>query len=85
MNTGTRTQVAVTWMSRSRIFRVSTAIFHSSLVEPSSMNRSMCGITLNAICLVNDFWWFRHGSLVKMPRVWSNNSSIADLPAPDTD
>jgi hypothetical protein len=32
MNTGTRTQVAVTWMSGSSIFCVSTMIFHSSLV-----------------------------------------------------
>ena len=53
MNTGTRTQVAVTAMSGSRILRVSTAIFHSSLVEPSSMKTSICGMTLNAICLVN--------------------------------
>ena len=35
------------------IFLVSTTIFHSSLVEPSSMKMSICGITLNAICLVN--------------------------------
>ena len=34
-----------------------TAIFHSSLVEPSSMNKSMCGMTLKAICLVNFFWY----------------------------
>src|SRR5207244_3914159 len=47
-----RTQVAVTAMSGSRILRVSTAIFHSSLVEPPSMNSAICGMTLNAICLV---------------------------------
>ena len=52
MNTGTRTQVATTSMSGSRIFLVSTDIFHSSLVNPSSMKTSMCGITLKAICLV---------------------------------
>ncbi len=53
MKTGTRTQVACTLMAGSRIFLVSTTIFHSSLVEPSSMKTSMCGITLKAICLVN--------------------------------
>ena len=37
----------------SRIFLVSTTIFHSSLVEPSSRKLSMCGMTLKAICLVN--------------------------------
>jgi hypothetical protein len=52
-NTGTRTQVAVTLIFGSRIFLVSTTIFHSSLVEPSSRKTSMCGITLKAICLVN--------------------------------
>ena len=31
---------------------VSTTIFHSSLVEPSSRKSSMCGMTLKAICLV---------------------------------
>ena len=53
MNTGTRTQVAVTWMSGSRIFCVSTTIFHSSLVKPESRKTSICGMTLKAICLVN--------------------------------
>ena len=53
MNTGTRTQVACTAMFGSRIFFVSTTIFHSSLVEPSSRNLSMCGMQLKAISLVN--------------------------------
>ena len=53
MNTGTRTHWATTAMSGSRIFLVSTAIFHSSFVNPSSMKTSICGITLKAICLVN--------------------------------
>mgnify|MGYP003694542861 CR=1 FL=1 len=42
-NTGTRTQVAVSLIFGSRIFLVSTIIFHSSLVEPSSMKTSICG------------------------------------------
>ena len=37
----------------SRIFLVSTTIFHSSLVEPSSRKTSMWGMTLKAICLGN--------------------------------
>ena len=41
MNTGTRTQVAVSLIAGSRIFLVSTIIFHSSLVEPSSMKTSI--------------------------------------------
>ena len=53
--TGTRTQVAVTLIFGSRIFLVSTTIFHSSLVKPSSRKTSICGITLKAICLVNFF------------------------------
>ena len=36
-------------MLSSTIFFVSTRIFHSSLVKPSSMKTSICGITLNAI------------------------------------
>ena len=53
MKTGTRTQVAETAISGSRIFRVSTTIFHSSLVDPSSMKISICGMTLKAIRFVN--------------------------------
>src|SRR3546814_6312159 len=48
-NTGTRTHVACTLILGSRIFLVSATIFHSSLVEPSSRNESMCGMTLKAI------------------------------------
>ena len=70
----------MTAMSGSRILRVSTAIFHSSLVEPSSMKMSICGIALNAICLVNCSGLI--GSLTKIARVWLNNSSIAARPAP---
>ena len=83
MNTGTRTQVANTLMSGSRIFRVSTAIFHSSLVDPSSMNVSMWGMQLKAICLVNTSVLI--GSLTKPALDWVNNSSMPSLPAPDTD
>ena len=68
MNTGTRTQVAWTAMLGSRILRVSTDIFHSSLVAPSSMNTSMWGITLKAICLVKRSRLI--GSLTYMARVW---------------
>ena len=82
-NTGTRTQVAVTMMFGSRIFFVSTIIFHSSLVEPSSMKTSMCGMTLKAICLVKCEGAL--GSPTNMLRDCSNNSSIPALPAPDTD
>ena len=64
IKTGTRTQVAVIWMSGSRIFLVSTTIFHSSLVEPSSMKTSMWGMTLNAICLGNVFWCRAGGSFM---------------------
>ena len=53
--TGTRTQVATTLILGSRIFLVSTTIFHSSLVKPSSMNTSICGITLKAMRLGNFF------------------------------
>ena len=83
MNTGTRTQVAITEMSGSRIFRVSTTIFHSSLVAPSSMNLSMCGMQLKAISLVNCC-----GALLSCTKedfVWENSSSMPSLPAPETD
>ena len=60
MNTGTRTQVATSLILGSRIFLVSTTIFHSSLVDPSSMNTSICGMTLNAMrfgnVLVSTSW-----------------------------
>ena len=82
-NTGTRTQVALTLILGSRIFLVSTTIFHSSLVEPSSRKPPMCGITLKAICLVN----LRGSSLspTKIARLCSNSSSIPAFPAPETD
>ena len=82
-NTGTRTQVACTLMSGSRILRVSTAIFHSSLVAPSSMKRSICGMTLKAIGLVNScaVGW----SPTKVPRLCTHSSSMPSLPAPETD
>ena len=49
-STGTRTQVAATLMPWSpMIFFVSTTIFHSSFVESSSRNTSMCGMQLNAM------------------------------------
>ena len=47
-----RTAVAVSLMAGSSIFFVSAISFHSSLVKPSSMKTSICGITLKAICLV---------------------------------
>jgi hypothetical protein len=83
MNTGTRTQVATSLIFGSRIFLVSTTIFHSSLVKPSSMNTSISGMTLKAIRLGNFF--ASTGSETNTARVWENNSSIASLPAPDTD
>ena len=83
MNTGTRTQVASTWMSGSRILRVSTTIFHSSLVEPSSMNLSMWGMQLKAISLVNCCGGIC--SFTNIDLVWAYSSSIASLPAPETD
>ncbi len=83
MKTGTRTQVATTAMSGSRILRVSTAIFHSSFVDPSSMNLSMCGITLKAMVLVNCSTV--GASPTKEPLVWLNSSSIPSRPAPETD
>ena len=47
------------------------------------MKTSICGMTLKAICLVNFFG--SGGSVTKMPLVWFNSSSIASLPAPETD
>ena len=82
-NTGTRTQVATTLIAEPRIFLVSTTIFHSSLVDPSSRKLSMCGMTLKAICLVNLVG--TAGSPTKMLRLCSNSSSIPTLPAPETD
>src|SRR5207247_3087892 len=55
MNTGTRTQVATSLIFGSRIFLVSATSFHSSRVKPSSMNTSICGITLKAILFGNFF------------------------------
>jgi hypothetical protein len=51
--TGTRTQVATSLIFGSRIFFVSTIIFHSSLVKPSSMKTSICGMRLKAMRLGN--------------------------------
>ena len=85
MKDGTRTQVAVTSMPASMIFLVSTTIFHSSLVDPSSMKTSMWGMTLKAICLVNLCLFLVIGSLTNTPRVWLNSSSMPSLPAPDVD
>src|SRR4026207_1660957 len=82
-NTGTRTQVALTLMLGSRIFLVSTTIFHSSLVEPSSRNLSMCGMQLNAISLVNCCGG--EDSCTYTDLVCEKSSSIPSLPAPDTD
>ena len=82
-NTGTRTQVAVSLIFGSRIFFVSAIIFHSSLVEPSSMKTSIWGMTLKAICLVNTL---RLGRIVDEDALGLvHSSSIASLPAPETD
>jgi hypothetical protein len=83
MKTGTRTQVAVSLIFGSRIFLVSAIIFHSSLVKPSSMKTSMWGMTLKAMRLVN--FLASTGSATKTARVWLKSSSIASLPAPETD
>ena len=83
-NTGTRTQVAVTFTLVSRIFLVSATIFHSSLVSPESRNTSICGITLKAIC----FWNFLGATSCPgtyIPLVWDHSSSMPSLPAPLTD
>ena len=82
-NTGTRTQVAWTLISGSRILRVSTAIFHSSFVDPSSMKRSICGMQLKAIGLVNSC--AVTGSCTNIARLCVHSSSMPSLPAPDTD
>ena len=67
----------------SRIFLVSTTIFHSSLVAPSSMKTSIWGMTLKAMLL---------GELLGLERPVDEealglvkSSSIASLPAPDVD
>ena len=60
MNTGTRTQVAVSLIFGSRIFFVSATIFHSSLVEPSSMKTSICG---------NDVEGDALGELLRLDRI----------------
>jgi hypothetical protein len=52
-------------------------------VTVESMNTSMCGMTLKAICLVNFFGVGE--SVTKMPLVCDHNSSRPSLPAPDTD
>ena len=83
MNTGTRTQVAVSLIFGSRIFLVSATIFHSSLVEPSSMKTSICGMRLKAMRLGNFFG--STGSETNTARVCEKSSSIASLPAPETD
>ena len=62
---------------------VSATIFHSSLVEPSSMKTSIWGMTLKAMRLGN--FLASTGSETKTARVCENSSSIASLPAPDTD
>src|SRR4029079_3938004 len=80
---GTRTQVAWTLIFGSRIFLVSTIIFHSSLGALSAMKSSMWGMTLKAMFLLNFLGsrsWF-----TKKLLVWFRSSSIASLPAPDVD
>ena len=47
---------AQTSMFLSRIFFVSTSIFHSSFVLPSSINTSISGRQLKAICFGNTFF-----------------------------
>ena len=47
------------------------------------MKTSIWGMTLKAICLVN--FLGSGASVTKMPLVWSHSSSIASLPAPETD
>ena len=81
--TGTLTQVAVKFILGSKIFFVSTTIFHSSFVEPSFIKLSICGITLKAICLVKflDLTFL----FSKIDFVWSSNSIIWFLPPPETD
>src|SRR3546814_9262358 len=69
--------LAVSLIAGSSIFLVSTTIFHSSLVDPSSRKTSMWGMTLKAICLVN--FLASAGSPTKMLRDCSNSSSMPTL------
>ena len=80
--TGTRTQVAWSGTSASRIFGVSTRIFHSSLVSPSSRKTSMWGSALKAIGRGKTRR--SKGSAPRAARVSSNSSSTASAPAPET-
>ena len=75
--------MAVNSILLSKIFFVSLIIFNSSLVYPSSTNRSMWGIALKAICFVKFLeviFLFSNESFV-----CSTNSSIGAFPAPDVD
>ncbi len=67
----------------SRIFLVSTTIFHSSLVKPSSMKTSICGMRLKEMRLGN--FLVVTSPAENTARVWLNNSSMPSLPAPETD
>ena len=83
-STGTRTQVAATRMSWSPIiFFVSTTIFHSSLVESSSRNLSMCGMQLNAMRCWKALTVSSSSDLPSRNSfVWSYSSAIAGAPPP---
>ena len=84
-STGTRTQVAATCTPSSpMIFFVSATIFHSSFVESSSRNTSMCGMVLNAMRCLNALMVSSSSGLPsRNSRVWSYSSAMAGAPAPD--
>ena len=65
------------------IFFVSTTIFHSSFVESSSRNTSMCGMQLNAMrCWNTSTLSSSSGVPPKNARVWSYSSAMAGAPPP---
>ena len=83
MKTGTLTQVTATFTSECKIFRISDAILSSSSETPFEKISPIAGIALNAIC-------FEKTSVTTAPEemtalVCLYNSSIANLPAPETD
>ena len=65
------------------IFFVSTTIVHSSLVESSSRNTSMCGMQLNAMRCWNTFTSSSSSGVPsRNALVWSYSSAMAGAPPP---
>ena len=66
------------------IFLVSTTIFHSSLVEPSSKKTSICGMVLKAMRWAKaEISNSSSGVPSRKARVWSYSSAMAGAPAPE--